>query len=594
MLGPVFLHEMRAAGRKRRYPLLRVVVGLLLLLAMGLCYMAAREFSTGDRAGLSITERSQLTANFFYSFASMTILGVLAATPAAAAGAIASERERRTIEYLFATELSNAEIVLDKVVARLLVVAQIVLATLPLLALFRLLGGLPGDLLLLHFASLASTALCAASISLLVSTWCDKTREAVPRAYSMLLFWLVAPGLLAFLNMAVVMPYLPILGEWLTVPIQNMLAAVNPFFVMGYVWGTATGPLGVDLNRGAIYGMIVGHMLIAAGCLGACVYSVRRVHLRQAGSFEKPTAPRGRGSAPRTPYRDRPMLWKEMFAASSTTRKKRFRNHVGAVLLALILGGVSFWVFLDALLKGLENMAESYFGWAAFVLGAFGSIMLLAVGSRAAGLITYEKERETWLSLLTTPLKAEEIVSAKLLGNLYIYRWGAAGLLAILGLGVVLHPVSVWLIPLTAFTLFFTGMVATMVGLHASLKVKSSVKSIGVTMVVLVLMGGAYLPFVGMFAAVAGAGELITLMLAPCVPFLLAGPIVLQFDHNVPGEVLGALVMGVVGYAVLAGILYTSAVQRFDELCERGSEVDATGEPQRPRVSGEPITSSSR
>ena len=55
-------------------------------------------------------------------------------TPAVAAGGIASERQRRTIEYLFATDLSNGEIVLDKLCARLLTVGKLLLATLPVLA----------------------------------------------------------------------------------------------------------------------------------------------------------------------------------------------------------------------------------------------------------------------------------------------------------------------------------------------------------------------------------------------------------------------------------------------------------------------------
>ena len=200
MLGPVFRHEMVASGRKRRYHLIRCLAGLFLLLLLWISYQGAvveagyyDGYSSSET--LSIAARSQLTFVFFSSFVWMTLIGVLGVTPAIAAGAIATERERRTIEYLFATDLSNAEIVLDKLFARLFLIGQLVLGTLPILAIFRLLGGVPGDYLLLHFAALASTAFLAASLTLLISAGCEKARDSVSQSYGALFFWFIAPGL---------------------------------------------------------------------------------------------------------------------------------------------------------------------------------------------------------------------------------------------------------------------------------------------------------------------------------------------------------------------------------------------------------------
>lgn len=576
MLGPVFRHEMFAAGRKRRYTLLRVVLGLLLLLALVICHQSAitqSRYASGvyvERPALSIAARSQLTASFFYSFAWTTLVGVLAAAPAVSAGAIASERERRTIEYLFVTDLSNAEIVFDKLMARLMVIGQVVLCTLPLLAIFRLLGGLPGDLLLLHFASLASTAFCVASLSLMVSTWSQRAREAVPQAYGALLVFLTAPGILALLNFLVLLEYAPLVAQWTTLPLQYAMQAVNPVLVLGQSWGMTSGLLGIDLDTRAILVMIAGQVAIGAGCLGVCVYAVRRVHLRTTGEAERPVKSHRRGSRIRTPYERRPILWKEMFAASVTPRKKRVKNRVAAILTTLVLGGLILWQFFLALVSPRAESHEEYFVWAAFVLGVGGGVTLLYAGIRAAGLVAYEKERQTWDSILTTPLSAEEIVLDKILGNLYTFRWVYVGLLLVLVLGGVLYPPGLLLVPVEAYLLAVTGVTATMVGLLASLQVKSSVKAIGVTIAALVFMGGGYFPLVAMFGVLVSSEELMALALAPCVPFLIVGPFICTFGTP-PGEVVGALVMGAAGYGALAFILVASAQSHFDHFCGRGA-----------------------
>ncbi|MEO0531399.1 MAG: hypothetical protein AAF266_12620, partial [Planctomycetota bacterium] len=78
-LGPVFRHEMLAAGRKRRFFAVRVVVGLGMLGLLGVGYMTVvqetriqRLMATGeytDEFTLSISALAQLTAKFYLFFA---------------------------------------------------------------------------------------------------------------------------------------------------------------------------------------------------------------------------------------------------------------------------------------------------------------------------------------------------------------------------------------------------------------------------------------------------------------------------------------------------------------------------------------------
>lgn len=589
-LGPVFRHEMVAAGRKRRYIVLRVVVGLLLLAMLAMCYATALTFSSygsgivSTNDGLSIAGVSQLTASFYVTFAWSTLLGVLFITPAIAAGAIATERERRTIEYLFATDLSNSEIVLDKLVARLLTVGQIVLAAFPLLAIFRLLGGVPGGLVLIHFAILASSATLVASISIAVSTWCERARDAVPRAYGRVFLLLIAPALVQGFHLLIVYFTPPSKGililvsvwftYWIIGPLEQALLTINPIYMLGTAGGVSSSALGVDLDLSAIGLMIVGQLLFSAACLALSISSVRKVHLN-ATTQSLPTKKAIHSHRKQLPLAcTNPVLWRESRSNITSTKVGPLRRNIGngiGVLALFLMIGVNLWT---AITSGRSDAWEDYFQFAAMMVGCLSPILLLLLGCRAAGLITYEKERETWLSLLATPLSAKEIIHGKLWGNLWAYRWPLAAIVVIPAAGLIVRGDTILATLGVVLAIIVVAWAATAIGLLLSLWCKSSLKAIGMTIAVLVGMGGAYLPFAFIFAAAMGirsdSGTIF--LMSSCVPFLCIAPIAvygIEIGDDVP--FLAAYVIGIIGYVFLALLTTAMATKRFDQLCERSN-----------------------
>lgn len=584
-LGPVFRHEMLAAGRKRRYFFFRslVGVGMLLLLAAG--YAAARSFLQIDGAlrgqgggdVLSISGLAYLTAFFYAQFAWATMIGVLVATPAVVAGAIAMERERRTIEYLFATDLRNSEIVLDKLVARLLTVGKLVLATLPVLAIFRLLGGVPGRLLLAHFAMLASTATLTAAVSLAVGVWCERARDAVPRALGVVFLWLIALPL-AMLFQAqldrVGEGWSDTLSDWVFTPAVAALGITHPLLVLATSAGVGGGVLGIDVD-GAVVATMIGAQLVAAGLLVALsVAVVRRVHLRALSSpGARPKAPDS-PAASRSPYESRPMLWKELFAASAKKRGVLWARRVGAALLALTVGGPLVAMLVANGLGSWSVDIEEYMATAVAMVSVCGSVLALSAGSRAAGLVTYERERDTWVSLLTTPLTGTDVIAAKTWGNLYAYRWPAAGVVLVPLMGVFLSPAAALAALGVAVALGVLLLAGTSVGLAISLRMENSVKAAGATVCVLLAIG-LFLPMVAM-ALVGLSGQVgvdMALVFAPLAPFLLAVPAIAITEHT-PAEIGGAYFLGIAFYAGLGCILAAMNCGSFDRVCGRGAEDD--------------------
>ncbi len=138
--------------------------------------------------------------SFFQTFSVVQLLAVLLLTPAMMAGAIAQERERRTIEYLFASSLTNAEIIMSKFLARTIHVASLLVVGLPLLAIAMLLGGVDPQLLLIVFVVTVTTLVAMAVVVDRHQRMVKRSRDAVARSYAFTLLFLIVPAMLSVLQ----------------------------------------------------------------------------------------------------------------------------------------------------------------------------------------------------------------------------------------------------------------------------------------------------------------------------------------------------------------------------------------------------------
>ena len=68
-----------------------------------------------------------------------------------------TKRQRRRLDFLFATDLRNHEIILGKLASRLASVALLLVTGLPVLALMQLLGGVEPNFLLACFGATLAT-----------------------------------------------------------------------------------------------------------------------------------------------------------------------------------------------------------------------------------------------------------------------------------------------------------------------------------------------------------------------------------------------------------------------------------------------------
>ena len=143
-IGPILPWELTTIARRKRYFAIRVTYALVLLFMMWTTYsFAFNDFFLGQfHMNQIIWRMSRFAASFYYSF--LYLQGVIAfcLTPAFVATAIPQEKERKTIEYLFVSDLGNHEIVLGKILARLMNLLAILLVGVPVIASSGLFGGM--------------------------------------------------------------------------------------------------------------------------------------------------------------------------------------------------------------------------------------------------------------------------------------------------------------------------------------------------------------------------------------------------------------------------------------------------------------------
>ncbi len=136
---------------------------------------------------------AELGQGYFIAMIGVELALVLLAAPAATAGAICLDRARGTLAHMLMTDLSDAEIVLGKLAARLLPVLGLVACTWPVMAISSLLGGIDPIALTLAFCIIVAVAIFACSIALLLSVWARRSYEVILATYTVfilgILFW---------------------------------------------------------------------------------------------------------------------------------------------------------------------------------------------------------------------------------------------------------------------------------------------------------------------------------------------------------------------------------------------------------------------
>lgn len=562
--GPVFRVELLTTSRRGRYFAARSALGLFLLFFAWTAYAPFGAVSAASADEMSIQRRALLARRVYESVATGLLSGVLAVTPAIVAPALAQDRERGNLKELLATPLSPVAIVLGKLLARLLHVWAFVLVGLPVLSLLGLQGGVDPAEAGRLFGMLGAVAFFLGGLSCLASLASSRVRDALMGAYVLELGWLVGPAVV----LSVLSRDLPALTGTLG-PAAGWVAASNPF---AYISAPPTSNVTGVPSQAERFGPMVARLL--AGGAVACLLTV---------ALLRPTCDRERAGPsllvrlarpprlwPRPPCGERPLEWKEWHVG-------RPRGWLGVLVwMGMVLAGLAIgWMAVVRALPAWDEFRRYGYGRVGFfdargefnrflatTLALADALLLVAVAGAAAAGVTGERERDTWDALRLTDLTGAEIVRAKLLGALRGVTPLAAGLAALVGLGLVvggLHPIAAVLvaIELATFTLF-----AASLGTVVSLWARTTLRSVVLTVAILAALNGGYL----MCCVPMGANT--ALILTGVTPFVVAYSSMAFGQPDGPpfgeGELAAACVLSWLLYASAAFALTITAVGQYD------------------------------
>jgi ABC-type transport system involved in multi-copper enzyme maturation permease subunit len=428
----------------------------------------------------TVSERNRDTAArslFFSIIITQTILFNLLA-PILTAGSLAGEHERRTFDLLATTPLSGFHVVLAKCFSAVCYVILLIFATIPVLAITFLLGGISWVEAVVSSIGVLMGVLVSGMIGVACSAWIRRTFIALMAALA-----LVIGGSLSC----------SCTGGFLALPVA----------LMGGGFGRAGGLLfsvNLIISTGVQLVIFAGLTLLARN---GYLAGSRAMRVRPKKIIHNPVVLRDRRrrypyylidplKAP-DPIRDdeNPMYVKDL--RHQPLGRMDFLIRISylclfmSLWLGFLLGAATDLGYRSPIFRAIEGVFEPMLGVSQFV------VVLILIGAPlfAAAAFTSEKEHGTFTALMTTLISPAEIVWCKmkiilryslfLIGALYLPAFGvflamggsAAGFLLSLAL----------LTPFYVVVILATGLL----GLLVSARSRRNVTSMTVTYLIVVL-----------------------------------------------------------------------------------------------------------
>jgi ABC-type Na+ efflux pump permease subunit len=402
LLGPIFNREFLTVPRRDRHYVTRVAY----LGAFWVLGITAWLATVGWTRTATLGETARFGPLLFQLLTFVELALFLFFAALSAASAVSQEKDRRTFVLLLMTDLRNHEIVLGKLLGSLLPIALLLAATVPVLMLLVLLGGVAFYQVLQAVLVVGATALAAGSLGGLVALWRERTFQALALTVLFLVLYLcVVRG-------AAALPGVPSAEEsaW-----QQWL---DPFLALRGVLEAVPSEV-AGLAPAYVFALVMLGFAVALNLWGVARLRVwnpsgEPIMQREApGEDEEVADSKARASAHAAPGAARkvgpnPILWREIF-----TRAYGRRPLLVKLAYAVVLAFIVYYALAPTLAGERPAFA------AAYGLIPVAVLSLLLVAAQAATAITSERDTGALDLLLVTDLTPQEFIFGKLGGIAY-------------------------------------------------------------------------------------------------------------------------------------------------------------------------------
>ncbi|MGL6097270.1 MAG: ABC transporter permease subunit, partial [Fimbriiglobus sp.] len=271
------------------------------------------------------------------------------------------------------------------------------------------------------------------------------------------------------------------------------------------------------------------------------------VALRQAYGGVKP--PKERAAKARPVIGDDPIFWKEVFVDGSGKRGilSRFLGVAVIGIVFVIPVMIFVYVFGDLIPvirdqfgwygRGREfpdrwkEFADAIGVWVRIATGTLTALALMGAAVRGAGAVTGERDRDTWVSLMSTPLGAWEMLVGKWWGAVLAPRRLYAVLLIVWSIGLAVGAFEPIMVPVMVLATAVYVSAFAWLGVFCSTTAKTSLGATVRAILAGVFFGGGFwlalvfccvipLNILGMRGGLGEFDEVLFLLLGSTPPFV--------------------------------------------------------------------------
>ena len=493
LTGPIFDKELRVSSRRKRNYTLRLIYVILLTFFIAIVWLSlvkSEGSSAYQKSRLALAGKTIVTTIVMFQFFATQIIAVIMLSTS-----ISDEIYHRTLGLLMTTPIGSLQIVMGKLLSKLLQIILLLAISLPLLAIVRIFGGVPWNYVLSSLCITLTAVIFAGSLSLYFSI---NNR----RAYVVIIKTVVTLGVLFFFIPTITTVLLS--PRWFSttlfrnpatvLPLLIAILHVNPFAAISLNTALMISPsapktmvmLAITPTGASFFFWPIHCMLMlgaSALLIAMSVKIVRKVALRQAvGQIESVTnrtrtkkskkSSRRHAGQPELPgvirrVTDSPVLWRELRAPM--IQGAEGRNSIIGLAIAIIALLITY--------RACENYLDEAFTQMTYVLmfTVIGSVFTIVLSATS---ITSEKETRSWPILLATSMDDWHILMGKAIGVfrrcLPIWLLMAGHIFLFICLKYI-HPIAILHMPIfaTGLIVFLTGA-----GLYFSARFKRTTSAV--------------------------------------------------------------------------------------------------------------------
>ena len=411
LTGPFLNKELRISSRHKRNYLLRSIYILALLLFVAITWVNVVKYNrnmTFQRSRFAETGKTITATIVWFQFIATQVVAVILFCDS-----ISNEIYHKTLGVLLTTPVTSFQIVMGKLLSKMFQIILLMTISLPLLAIIRIFGGVPWSYILISLCLTLAAVIFAGSLSLFFSVIFQRPYVVIICSISFL-GYLYRLWNLDFIRMSNIYSYGFTNRRHSSFEIPQLLIFDN---IIKYIRSPQQN---IFKHEWVIYCSLF--LLISLMLLLISSRLLRKISLANAFGrksiwkriIRKTDIICDKIFAPRKSDDDgqiRPVwgpavAWKEMKMKFSS-REKMFAAIIIFIELIMIVAMYLFPYIAEG--YGYDEALSLYL----YIFMGFGVISIVYFSVRC---ITYEKEAQTWCSLLMTPLSDWQIMSGKFVG----------------------------------------------------------------------------------------------------------------------------------------------------------------------------------